>query len=55
VAFTNMKSLFMTFLTRRSKERKALYEIVEILTTIHEGRRKDPKNDFLEVILVFLD
>ncbi len=48
-AFTNMGSLFTTILTRRSKERRALYEIVEILAALH-ARRREPKGDFLEAL-----
>jgi hypothetical protein len=46
VAFTNMKSLLSTIVTRRAKERKALYEIVDILAEIHQNR-EEKKEDFL--------
>jgi hypothetical protein len=38
--FTDMSSLFTTFITRRSKERKALYRFVEIVAEIHDGRKE---------------
>ena len=49
VAFTQMSSLLSTILTRRSKERKALYEIVDILAKIRSSRA-EPKGDFLEAL-----
>lgn len=49
VAFTNMGSLLTTILTRRSKERKALYQIVDLLAGIY-NKRKERKGDFLEAL-----
>ena len=47
--FTDMSSLLTTFVTRRSKERKALYRFVEIVAEIHDNR-KETQDDFLEAM-----